>query len=89
MIDPTFQGFNRHFALTFKNNTYRTTHTWYFHPVVEINHYNVIIAGLSSCHQPIKIDVRIHENIKKCWGSRICLLDYSYFKEQYKLVTID
>ena len=36
--------------------------------MVGINHYNVIIAGLNSSHQPVKVDARIHENIKNAKG---------------------
>ena len=87
MTDPVFQGFNRHFVLTFKNDTQRTTHTGYFNPEVEINHYNVIIDYRNFFHEPVKNDVRIHENIKKIakgQGSDCktgCLLDHLYFEK--------
>ena len=45
LIDPTFQGVNRLFVLSFKNNTHRTRHAWYFLYKVEINNYDVMADG--------------------------------------------
>ena len=36
LIDPTFKGVNRHFVLSFEDNAFRTGHTEYFLPKVEI-----------------------------------------------------
>ena len=35
LINPTFQGVNRLFVLSFENNAHRTRHTGYFLPKVE------------------------------------------------------
>ena len=55
----------------------------------------VIIDGRNFFDQPIKIDLKIYDNIRKIatgHGNDYtvgCLLDYSYFKTYYKLIAID
>ena len=39
LIEPSFQGVNRLFALSFENNAHRTRHTGHFPPKVEIKDY--------------------------------------------------
>ena len=43
LIDPSFQGLNRLFALSFENQSLRKVHTGYFLPKVEIKDPNVTI----------------------------------------------
>ena len=43
MIDPSFQGVNRLFVLSFENEDDRTSHSTYYLPKVEIKDYNVMI----------------------------------------------
>ena len=45
LTDPSFQGVNRLFVLSIKNATYRTVHTKYHLPTVEMKDYNIIIDG--------------------------------------------
>ena len=45
LIDPSFQGVNRLFLLSFENEEDRKVDTGYFLPKVEINDYNVTIDG--------------------------------------------
>ena len=95
MVNPSFQGINRLFALAFENDTQRTSHSGYYLPNVEIRNYNVIINGENVLDQPIKNDKVTHENIRKictCSGddSTIgCLLDYPCFKDSYKMIAVD
>ena len=42
LIDPSFEGVNRRFALSFENNKHRIKHTGYLLPKVEIKDYNVM-----------------------------------------------
>ena len=42
LINPSFQGVNRYFVLSFENENDRTSQTTYYLPKVEINDYNVI-----------------------------------------------
>ena len=45
LINPSFQGVNRLFVLSFENNGGRTSYTKYYLPLVEIKNYNVVIDG--------------------------------------------
>ena len=54
LIDPSFQGVNRLFVLSFENNTDRTVHTKNYSPNAEIKSYNVIINGQNVFDQPLK-----------------------------------
>ena len=45
LINPSFQGVNRLFVLSFENENVRTSHSTYYLPKVEINDYNVMIDG--------------------------------------------
>ena len=76
LIDPTFQGVNRLFVLSFGNENDRKANTGYYLPKVVIENYN------------IKIDGR---NMKTLKNGDIgegdhyttdCLLNCSYFKEK-------
>ena len=42
LIDPSFEGINRRFALSFENNKHRIKQTGYLLPKVEIKDYNVM-----------------------------------------------
>ena len=55
LVEPSFQGVNRHFVLVFKR---------YYLPNVETKDYNVLIDGKNFFDQPIKNKVR-YENIRK------------------------
>ena len=65
LIDPSFQGVDRIFVLSFENNAHRTRHTWYFLPKVEIKEYNVMVDGKNVFDQPLKNDLRTYDNIRK------------------------
>ena len=45
LINPSFQGVNRLFVLSFENENDRTSHSTYYLPKVEIKDYNVMIDG--------------------------------------------
>ena len=59
LIDPSFQELNILFVLLFQNTTYRTVHTKYYLPTVEIENYNVMIDGQNFFDQPEKDNLRI------------------------------
>ena len=54
-----------------------------------------MIGGQNFFDQPVKSDLRMYDNIQKIEASlgdgyiTGCLLDYTYFKEHYKLIEID
>ena len=49
LVDPSFQGINRLFVLSFQNNVVRVGHTRHFLPKVETKDYNVRIYGKKIC----------------------------------------
>ena len=54
LVEPSFQGVNRLFALAFENDTQRTSHSGYYLLNVEIKNYTVMINGENFFDQPIK-----------------------------------
>ena len=95
LVNPAFQGVNRLFVLTFENENGRTSHSTYYLPKVEIKDYNVMIDGSNFFDQPISGMSKTYENIRKIAAGKGddyttgCLLDYSYFKENYKMIAVD
>ena len=53
-----------------------------------------MIDGKNFFDQPVKSDMRAYDNICKIATGQLddyttgCLLDYNYFKEHYKMITI-
>ena len=95
LIHLSYQRVNRRFVLLFENEGGRNVHTGHCLPKVEIKDYNVMIDGKNFFHQPVKIDMRTYDNIQKIETdqgddySAGCLLDYPYFRDQYKLIAIN
>ena len=98
-LDPSFQGVNRLFIMTYSklnnNQPTRDGQRKYFLPRIDLNKYNVIIDGRNFCDNPIESDIEKYRELKKVMigkgkdyttGS---LLDYNYFKEYYKLIAVD
>ena len=84
LIDPSFQGVNRLFVLSFENQDDVTVHTKYYLPTVEMKDYNVMINGQNFLDQLVKNDLRTYNIRKIAIGHRDdytfgCLLDYNYF----------
>ena len=94
LINPIFQGVNRLFVLSFENENGRTSHSAYYLPKIEIKDYNVMIDGKNFFDQPINSMTKTYENIRKITTGQGddntigCLLDYSYFKDHYKMIAI-
>ena len=95
LINPSFQGVNRLFVLSFENENDRTSHSTYYLPKVEIKDYNVMIDGRNFFDQPINSMTKTYENIRKIATGQGddyttgCLLDYTYFKKYYRTIVID
>ena len=95
LIDPSFEGVNRLFVLSFKDDVGRESHRKYYLPTVEIKGYNVMIDGRNVFDQPIKNDLKIYDKITEIATGHGddyttgCLLDYPFFKKCYKLIAID
>ena len=88
LINPSFQGVNRLFVLSFENENDRTSHSTYYHPKVEIKDYNVTIDGRNFFDQAIDSMNKTYENIRKIaigQGDDYTtgyLLDYFYFTKK-------
>ena len=95
LVEPSFQEINRLFVLAFENDTQRTFHSGYYLPNVEVKNHNVMINGEHFFDQPIKNNKVTYENIKKIATGQgddyttACLLDYPYFKDNYKMIAVD
>ena len=95
LIDPSFQGGNRYFVLSFKDEDDWESHKQSYFPTVEIKDYNVMIDGRNFFDQPIKNNLKTYDNIRKIATGQGddyttgCLLTYPYFKNYYKLIAID
>ena len=95
LINPSFQGVNKLFVLSFENENDRTSHSTYYLLQVEIKYYNVMIDGRNFFDQPINSMSKTYENIRKIATGKGddyttgCLLDYPYFKDYYKMIAVD
>ena len=65
LINPTFQGVNRIFVLSFESTTDRTGHTKYYLPAVEAKDYNVIIDVQNVFNQLVESNLRTYDDIRK------------------------
>ena len=66
LVDPSFQGVNKIFVLSFENENDRTSHLTYYLPKVkEIKNRNVTIDGKNFFDQPINSDLQTNENVRK------------------------
>ena len=88
LVQPSFEGVNRLFALAFENDAQKTVHSGYYLPNVEIKNYNVMINEENLFDQPIKDNKVTYQNFRKVATGKGddyatgCLLDYAYFKIQ-------
>ena len=64
-------------------------------PKVEIKYYNAVIDGQNVFDQPVKKDLKTYDNVPNITRDQEddyttgCLLDYPFFRENYKLIAID
>ena len=95
LVDSGFQGVNRLFVLPFEHEDDRTSQLEYYLPKVTIKDHNVIIDGKNIFEKVINNKFKTYENIIEIatgtgYGYTTgCLLDYPYFKENYKMIAID
>ena len=94
-VEPSFQGVNRLFVLTFENDNHRTSDERYYLTTVEIKDYNIVINGENFFDQPIKNNKITYDNIRKIATGQGddyttgCLLDYPYFADTYEMIAVD
>ena len=95
LVESSFQEVNIFFVLAFENSTQRTSHSGYYLPNVELNDYNIMINGENLFDLSVKNNKVTYENIRKIATGQGddcttgCLLDYSYFKDSYKMIAVD
>ena len=65
LVDPSFQGVNRLFVLSFENENDRKSHSNYYLPKLTIKDYNVIIDGKNFFDRPINNAFKIYGNTRK------------------------
>ena len=84
LVDPSFQGVNRLFVLSFENEDDGTSHSTY-----------VMIDGKNVSNRVTNSDLKTYENIINITTGQGddyttgCLLNYSYFKNCYEMIAID
>ena len=67
----------------------------YYLPNVELKDYNIVINRGNLFDQPVKDNKGTYENMRKIATGQGdvyttgCLLDYSYFKDDYKMIAVD
>ena len=94
LINPSFQGINRLFALAFENGNDRTSYSTYYLPKVETKDNNVMIDGRNFFDQPVNSMSKTYENIRKIATGKGddyttgCLLGYPHFKKNHKMIAI-
>ena len=100
LIDSTFTNFDRLFVLSFQRiaegettEDYRDSFLRYYTPSVEIKDFNVLIDRKNSFELPVKNEEEAYKKIinmsKNNDYTTGNLLDFAYFKENYKLNAID
>ena len=81
--------------MSFENENDRTLYSEYYLPKAEIKSYNVKIDDKNFFDEPVNNDTKTYENIREIATSQGndyttgCLLDYPYFRENYKKNAID
>ena len=100
LVDPTFTNVNRLFVLSFErieeNNVkkdHRDSFSHYYIPKVQIKDFNVLIDGKGFSDLPVKNEEEAYEKIIEISNNNDYatdnLLDFAYYKENYKLIAID
>ena len=100
MLDASYQRVKRLFALVYDNtagNNQVSVDSFkiYFLPRVQIESYSNEIDGRNFYNQPINDLIKQYEEVRKISIGKgddyttDCLLDYTYFKDNYRLIAVD
>ena len=94
LINPSFQGVNRLFVLSFEDTDGRGSYKRHYLPFLVIKDYNVIDRR-KFFDQAVKNNLITYDNIRMITtgqgddNTSGCLLDYNYFNYYYKMIRID
>ena len=93
-----FQGVRRLLVLAYyatdDNKTGIKDNKNYFLPRAKIENYNVLISGKKSYDQPVNYLIKQYDEVRKVSTGQgadyttECLLDYAYFKDDYRLIPV-
>ena len=97
-LDPSFQRFSKLFVLAYArgdNVTNENSYRKYFLPRLKIKNYNIEIDGRNFYDQSINDLIKQYDEIRKISTGQGddyttgCLLDFSYFEKNYRLIAAD
>ena len=94
LINPSFQGVNRLFVLSFEDTDGRGSYKRHYLPFLVTKDYNVIDRR-KFFDQAVKNNLITYDNIRMITtgqgddNTSGCLLDYNYFNYYYKMIRID
>ena len=104
MLDSSYQGVKRLFAIAYDNTADDANHNdqvsidsfkKYFLPRVKIENYNIKIDGKFFYDQSINGSSKQYDEIRKIStgqgddSTTGCLLDFAYFEKNYRLIAAD
>ena len=95
LLDAKIPGVNRLFVAAFLNAPLRSSHRQYFLPSLNINDCNVLIGGRKFYNQNISDNFKKYEELRQVMTARAedyttgSLLDYGYWRNNYKLICCD
>ena len=95
LVNPSFQGVNKLFVLSFENKDDRTSHSTYYLQKVEIKDYMLWLTVKTFLIIQINRELKTYENIGKIATGKgddyttCSLLDYSYFLKNCKMIAVD
>ena len=97
MLDSSYQGVKKLFVLAYDNANGITedSHRRYFLPRINIENYNIEIDGRNFWDLPINDSIKQYDKIRKMSTGQGddyttgCLLDFSYFEKNYRLIAVD
>ena len=97
-LDASFQGVNKLFVLTYasgNNITNENSYRGYFLPRLRIKNYNIEIDSRNFYNQPINDTIKQYDEVRKISTGQgddyttDCLLDFSHFEKNYRLIAAD
>ena len=100
LLHDSYQGVKRLFVLAYDNNAgddlvTTNTHRRYFLPRIKIKNYNIEIDGRNFYDQSINDSIKQPDEVRKISKGQGddyttgCLLDFAYFKKNYRLIAAD